>query len=568
MLMTRILNAITCFALLYLPSLLLFPLQGSAQATVGTIQNDAESLQGYTFFSPFSGTKAYLVDNCGYLINQWDRGTFPGLAAYFLENGLMLRTYKVSPEGPFTSASNAGGLELVDWENNTVWSYEFNTSTWLSHHDAVMMPNGNMLVLTWELVFTEELIELGRDPNEIYSGGFMWSERIIEVEPVGSNDINIVWEWNIKDHYIQDFDSTKLNYGVVSEHPELFNINLPDLNSSNSNASRDWNHFNSIDYHPDLDQIVISVRNSDEIWILDHSTTTEEAASHSGGLYGKGGDILYRWGNASAYERAPVSDQKLFGQHGVNWIREGLPDAGKILIYNNGNGRPGPDFSTAEIISPPQDQNGGYIVPETDPFEPEQAEWIYGDQPAETFYSPYLSNAQRLTNGNTLLNAGSPGLIFEIDPSKNIVWEYIIPLNGDFPVTQGQNANNNANFRAYKYPADYPGFEGINLTPGSTIENGNSPVDCEIAVSVKDLNPLEPDFTVFYNATERSLNISNQNNIQADFSLIDITGQTILNEKLTAFDTTIFLGNPNIGLYFFKITADQGVVSTGKLFLH
>ncbi len=538
-----------------------------AQPTVGTIQNDAESLQGYTFFSPFSGTKAYLVDNCGYLINEWDRGTNPGLAAYFLENGLMLRTYKVSPLGPFTSASNSGGLELVDWNNNTVWSYEFNTSTWLSHHDAVYMPNGNILVLTWELAFENELIELGRDPNEIYSEGFMWSEKIIEIEPVGSNDINIVWEWNIKDHYVQDFDPTKLGYGVISEHPELFNINLPELNSSNSNASRDWNHFNAIDYHPDLDQILISVRNSDEIWILDHSTTVEEAASHSGGLYGKGGDILYRWGNASAYERATVSDQKLFGQHGVNWIRNGLNDAGKILIYNNGNGRPGPDYSTAEIITPPQDQNGGYILPTTDPFGPDQAEWIYGNLSGESFYSPYLSNAQRLPNGNTLINAGSPGNVFEIDPQRNKVWEYIIPLNGDFPVTQGQNANNNANFRAYKYPVDYPGFEGKDLTQGATIENGNSPVDCEITVGTDEIEIKSLDVEIIYDPIARTLSVFNPANLKLKLSLFDLTGRKFLSKKTASQETTFQLPAQGRGIYFVKMISDEGWTKTKKIFL-
>ncbi len=537
------------------------------QATVGTIQNDPESLQGYTFFSPFSSTKAFLVDNCGHLVNEWSRGTKPGLAAYFLENGYVFRTYKIAPLGPFTSASNAGGLELVDWNNNTVWSYEFNTSTWLSHHDAVMMPNGNILVLTWELVFEDELIELGRDPNEIYSGGFMWSEKIIEIKPIIPNDMNIVWEWNIKDHYIQDFDPTKLNYGVVADHPELFNINLPDLNSSNSNSSRDWNHFNSIDYNPELDQILISVRNSDEIWILDHSTTIQEAASHSGGIYGKGGDILYRWGNASAYDRAPVSDQKLFGQHGVNWIKDGLADAGKILIYNNGNGRPGVDFSTVEILVPPQDSIGGYILPASDPFGPTEAEWIYGDQSGETFYSPYLSNAQRLPNGNTLINAGSPGSVFEIDPQKNTVWDYVIPLNGDFPVTQGQNANNNATFRAYKYPSDFPGFEGLDLSPGSTIENGNSPVDCQIFVGVNEdiIDPLKIEVT--YNAVDQSLKINNSKFQRLKMTLFDSNGRNIIDHQTTSQEATIQLPKLANGLYFFRIISDDGQIFTKKLLL-
>ena len=349
--------------------------QGISQ-TVGTLQNDSTSMQGYTFFSPISGTKAWIVDNCGQLVNSWDRGTRPGLSAYFLETGLMMRTYKADLEGPFTSASNAGGIELVDWDNNTVWQYEWNTSTELSHHDAVYMPNGNILLLTWELVYTNELIEMGRDPNEIAVEGFMWSEKIVEIEPVGSNDGNVVWQWEIKDHYVQDFDASKQNYGVIADHPELFNINLPELNSSNSNATRDWNHFKSIDYNESLDQILISVRNSDEIWILDHSTTIAEAASHQGGLYGRGGDILYRWGNASAYERGAVNEQKLFGQHGAHWIRDGLTVAGKIMLFNNGNGRPGTDFSTAEILVPPQGANGGYILTGTNPFGPEEQEWV------------------------------------------------------------------------------------------------------------------------------------------------------------------------------------------------
>lgn len=455
-----------------------------SQNTMGVTQSQPGSLEGYTFFSPFSGTKAYLVDNCGRLVNEWDRGTRPGLAAYFLESGLMLRTFKPSPQGPFTSASNAGGIELVDWDNHTIWSYQINTPTQLSHHDAMAMPNGHLLVLTWELVFTDELVALGRDPAEIAPQGFMWSERIIELKPMGTDSAEIVWEWRIKDHYVQDFDPAKAGYGVVADHPELFDINLPDLNSSNSNATRDWNHFNSIDYHPGLDQILISTRNSDEIWILDHGTTTEEAAGHSGGRYGKGGDILYRWGNASAYQRAPVSDQRLFGQHGAQWIDDGLDGAGKIILFNNGNGRPGPDFSTAEVLTPPQDSTGGYPVPPEEPFGPADPDWVYGDEPGETFYSPFLSNAQRLPNGNTLVNAGSPGTIFEVNPDREVVWEYVIPLNGDFPGTQGQNISNNATFRAYKYASDYPGFAEVDLTPGMTIESGTDVSGCDKPTAV------------------------------------------------------------------------------------
>jgi len=528
--------------------------------TIGTIVHTENAFEGYTFFSPFSGTKAYMVDNCGRLINQWDRGTRPGLAAYFLDNGLMMRTYKPSPIGPFTSASNSGGLELVDWENNTVWSYELNTSTQLSHHDAVMMPNGNILMLTWQLIGQADLIELGRDPNEIAPQGFAWNERIVEIERVGEDDINIIWEWHIKDHYVQDIDPSKSNFGVVSEHPELFDINLPELDSPNSHSDLDYNHFNAIDYNEELDQILISVRNSDEIWIIDHSTTTEEAASHSGGRYGKGGDILYRWGNASAYQRADLSNEILYGQHGTHWITEG-PDKGKILIFNNGNGRPGQDFSLIEVLSPIQNEDGSYPVPTTEPFGPETSEWIYGDGPGEFFYSPYLSNAQRLPNGNTLINSGSPGDIFEIDADKNKVWHYVIPLSGDFPLNQGGNANNNGNFRAYKYPKDFSGFDGIDIQVGENIES--NPLDCDKFTHV-DEQEFFKELEILY--FHKQLDITNGSDKTVDLRIVNSNGMLMGKIKILQGHNSIDCTNIPSGIYFLQFNDLHGNAFSKKVF--
>lgn len=518
--------------------------------TVGVLSLSEEAMDGYTFFSPFSGTKAYMIDNCGHLINEWDRGTRPGLSAYFLDNGLMLRTYKPSLNGPFTSASNAGGLELVDWDNNTVWSYEINTSEQLSHHDAVMMANGNILVLTWELTYRDELVSLGRDPDEISVEDYMWSEKILEIEPVGNAEANIIWEWHINDHYVQDFDETKEGFNIISEHPELFDINLPELNSNNSNATRDWNHFNAIDYNESLDQILISVRNSDEIWILDHSTTTEEAASHEGGIYGRGGDILYRWGNASAYQGAPVSDQQLFGQHGVHWITEGLDNEGEIMIFNNGNGQPGADYSQIEILNPPQDSVGHYTQNSTN-YGPEAANTIYGDLISERFYSAFLSNAQRLVNGNTLINAGSPGRIFEITAEDEIVWEYEIPLFGDTPATQGQSINNNSSFRAYKFTPDFTGFEGLDLTPGEQIEN--DPLECELNVST--VEPFD-DLEMWHDVSSNSIHFSVNDNFDGVLSICDMTGR-LVHHNSTKNKSVYNLPKLKTGIYIVHLSTDR-----------
>jgi len=533
------------------------------QTTVGVLSQTDEVLPGYTFFSPFSGTKAYLVDNCGNLINEWDRGTNPGLAAYFLDSGLMLRTFKVDPIGPYTSASNAGGLELVDWDNNVVWEYIINTDTQLSHHDAVMMPNGNILTLTWELTFREELEEMGRDPNEIAPQNFMWSEKILELEPVGQDGANIVWEWHINDHFIQDFDSTRLNYGVVADHPELYDLNHPALDSGNSNETRDWFHFNSIDFNPTLDQILISIRNSDEVWIIDHSTTTEEAAGHTGGTYGKGGDLLYRWGNPSAYKAAPISEQQLFGQHGANWIPEGFDGAGDILIFNNGNGKPGNDFTQIQELIPPQSTPGFYIREVATPFGPDVPNTIYGDAPNETFYSAYLSNAFRLPNGNTLINSGSPGRIFEINSQREIVWEYEIPLRGDTPITQGSQPSNNANFRAYKYPLDFEGFEGLDLTAGPPIEI--NPLDCQLMTSTTD--EVKEKLSVIYLSQSNALSVIATGRKVETILVSDMQGRQLASYNY--FEPTIALGQQfSIGNYIVNLIFDDGQTTAQKIFIH
>ena len=527
----------------------------SQNRTVGTLNYTEDALEGYTFFSPFSGRSAYMVDNCGNLINRWEQGTFPGLAAYFLASGKMLRTYKVTPIGPFTSASNAGGVALVDWNNNTTWSYELNTDTELSHHDAVMMPNGNILLLTWELILSDELIENGRDPGEIAAQGYAWGERIIEIKPIGSNEVEIIWEWHIKDHWVQDQDATLNNFGVIKEHPELFNINFPGI-------SFDYNHFNAIDYHEAFDQILISSRNTDEIWILDHSTTTAEAASHTGGNSGMGGDIMYRWGNGLVYEAASIGAQRFFGQHGAHWIKDG-PDKDKILVFNNGNGRPGIDFSTVEILNPPILPDGNYEKVANDPYGPAATVWVYGNEPEQQFYSKFLSNAQYLENGNILINAGSPGNIFEINPDKEIVWEYEIPLFGDTPAMQGDNINNNSSFRAYKFPLDFKGFEGIDIMVRDPIEIDPIPLDlCQDDVSTAT---IAVDHEVEVICLIDHVYIQNNSQLTFQVKLFNSNG-VLIKEFLSAPGRlSIPNGNLSSGLYFISFVNKQGLQFTKKV---
>ena len=158
----------------------------------------------------------------------------------------------------------------------------------------------------------------------------------------------------------------------------------------------DWTHFNSLAYNADLDQVMISVHGFSEFWIIDHSTTKAEAAGHEGGKYGKGGDLLYRWGNPQAYRAGKATDQQLFGQHNAHWIPKGLPGAGHVLVFNNGLGRKDGNYSSVDEIVLPVDAKGHYPLKAGTAFGPDKALWVYTAPNKSDFYAGIISGAQRL----------------------------------------------------------------------------------------------------------------------------------------------------------------------------
>lgn len=439
--------------------------------TVGLFTYSNKASRGYTLFAPLSSKTTYLIDMCGMLVNQWQSDYAPGHAAYLLEDGSLIRTAVLSPvENPTFNAGGAGGrVGRMDWDGNLIWEFEYADTDYVQHHDIEVLPNGNVLMVAWELKTESEIIAAGRDPNVILDGQ-LWVDHIIEVEPYGSVGGIIVWEWHLWDHMVQDFDPAKANYGVVEDHPELIDINF------DRGGKTDWTHSNAIDNNEDFDQIIISVLGFSELWIIDHSTTTSQAAGHSGGNSGKGGDLLYRWGNPQTYGAGSPYDQIFFYQHDTQWIEEGLPGAGNILAFNNGTTRPEGDYSSIEEIVLPVDQFGSYTYNPGSPFGPEEQEWTFVATPPQSMYSPAISGAQRLPNGNTLICVGNYGTIVEVSQEGSIVWEYVNPVVKDIPLTQGDaipvnsTGTQNAMFRAYRYPIDFPGFEGKDMTSGSYLE--------------------------------------------------------------------------------------------------
>ena len=399
-----------------------------------------DSFPGYTLFAPEYYTLTFLIDNDGNIVNMWKSKYAQALGTYLLENGNLIRACSPFNNPYFPFGGVTGRLEVFDWNNTLIWEYERSTNKYCLHHDVEVLSNGNILLLSWEIKSVEETISAGRNPDLIPWNYFV-SDSIIEIQPTGPNSGRIVWEWHVWDHLIQDYDSTKNNYGIVSQHPELIDINL-EINDP------DYFHINSIDYNPDLDQIMLTVRNYNEIWIIDHDTTTEEAAGHTGGRYGKGGDLLYRWGNPQTYRAGTEEDQKLFRPHDGQWIEEGCPGEGNILVFNNGLYRSDGLYSTIEEFIPPVDENGYYRYTPGLPYGPEDSIWSYGNDREERFFSELLSGAQRLPNGNTLICEGKKGHFFEVTMDKEIVWEYTNP----YPSTI------NDVFKIRRYPLNYSGL--------------------------------------------------------------------------------------------------------------
>ena len=428
---------------------------------IAILQYNTPPSEGYTLFSPVYSPKTYLLDINNTVVHTWDSSFNPGQALYLLDNGNLLRTTHRGLHPIFITGGMGGGIQEFTWNGTLVWDYIYSGPTYLSHHDIEILPNGNILMIAWEYKTTEEAINAGRNPNLILQSG-LWPDYIIEIKPTGQTTAEVIWEWHIWDHLIQDYDPTKENYGDVAEHPELININWIDPLSL---ILADWTHSNSIDYHEEFDQILLSVNGFSEIWVIDHSTTTEEAAGHTGGNGGTGGDLLYRWGNPLTYQQGTANDRYFYHQHDAQWIPPGLPGEGHILVFNNGRNRPGIDYSSIEELIPPVNNSGNYYLESGSSYGPEQSIWQYtADNPTD-FYSSVMSGVQRLPNGNTLICSAENGIFFEVTEQKETVWDYINP----YP-----SQSRNDVFKIRRYPPDFPGLSNLFLQP-QTPKNPDGP---------------------------------------------------------------------------------------------
>jgi hypothetical protein len=509
---------------------------------VGVLEMNDNVMDGYTLVIPSSYTSTYLIDNCGRIINQWDSELTAGFMAYLLPDGRLLRAGK-KRSIEFGAGGAGGTIEIFSWEGNLEWSYSYSSERVQHHHDVEYLPNGNILLIAWVKLTEDEILNIGRDLSTIDMNRGLWSESVVELRPIGSDDAEVVWEWFSHDHYIQDIDSTANNYGSVVDHPELLDINFP----YSPLLTADWIHFNSIDYNAELDQILLGSRNHNEIYIIDHSTTIAEAASHSGGRYGKGGDFLYRWGNPEVYKRGTSDDRKLFAQHDPHWIDAHNEDNSLVMIYNNGIGR-NPFYSSIDVLDTGHD-NGVYSIDSVRAFGPTELEWTIEDRGSQ-FSSPRVSGAQFLENRSTLICSGNNGRLVELTESEEVSWVFESPVSNMGPIPQGFNASLNDMFRSFKYAPDFPALVGRDLTPGDFLVLNETDINCTTTSVAEEDDNI--DIKIFPNPVTDILFIESELSNDAYYELYDSKGslvqvpQKLLNNKIN-------LSTLHTGIYLIKI---------------
>jgi len=436
--------------------------------TVGLLYYDQSkaSTDGYVLYAPKESTTTYLINKSGQVLKTWESKTGPGQKAIITPDGYFYRAGNAKGDVPTIIArAQAGTFEKQTWDGELLWEFEYVKDDAISHHDYTVMPNGNILAMVVEKKSYEEGIEAGFLPDFLTPEGIS-VESVLEFAPAGTPDADgvirgyeIVWEWHLWDHLV--------SLDQASEHPELYRIYGP-------GDKLNWNHGNGIDYNAELNQIALSFRNGDEIVVIEYTGNlgngTEIARGHDGGAYGKGGDFLYRWGNTAQYGRGDV--HLSYSQHAVHWIPEGYPGAGNFLIFNNGS-QQRPYSTVSEIASQWDDATQSYpdISSSDAHWGPDTLVWEWNVDNDYDIYSDDSSGAQRLRNGNTLIAFGIYGILMEVTPDREIVWQYKCPVTKDGPLWYNADIETTSDgslgrvFKVKEYEPDYSGFEGQDLAP-------------------------------------------------------------------------------------------------------
>jgi hypothetical protein len=460
--------------------------------------NPDKAYNGYTIFTPQSWDTTYLIDMGGNVVNEWPETSNPKL----LENGNVW-----------------GGMEELDWDGNIVWEWDPDLDSGRpnigQHHDSWKIFNpklGKMTALAltrYDVVTNAEIYAAGGDPSIDYENGRFRGDdsRLDGLAEVDMESGEIIWEWKFHDHTIQDRNAAWPNHVgglTIADFPGKADVfwKTDQANSTDNEEGiiRDWHHCNAIDYNEELDLIAINAKHWSEFYVIDHGATfiAGDPAGSTALAAGPAGDYIYRFGNPSAYGQGvppgylEEGNQQMYGAHNIQWIKDAhytggpaLPGAGNFLIFMNGNYHPMTNHSEILEINPYLDaagfDTGSYVNPPdadyTDGINSpsNQIVWSFASEMPNSFYGRHVSSAQRLPNGNTLIDSGTQGHFLEVTEDGEVVWDYISPVFGRGNPPQIEPSffdfmgRGNTVFRAYRYGPDYPGLKGKNLVPQGTL---------------------------------------------------------------------------------------------------
>ena len=383
--------------------------------TIGEPENE----DYYFLINDAGKNKVYLMDKGEKNIFEWELESGIGNDCYLMKNGQLLAILQA--DDPKIDFGGFGGkIQIINSDFSVDWEYIISDENKIAHHDIEMLPNGNILVLVWIKKTALQAKEAGFQEN--YP---IYTESIWEINPENNE---IVWKWNSWDHLIQDFDSTKNNFGDISSRPHKIDLNY----SLVSNG--DIMHANGLDYDPENDLIYVSVNFFSEVWVIDHSTSTSQAAGESGGNYGKGGDLVYRFGNPEAYKNS-VGTRLFYHNHYPNLIKKNGET--RMLLFMNGYETQKStvfEFDLSEL--PPLKPNANNEPPIL---------WRYTHP---ELFSSKVSGAELLSNDNILITIGTYG-IWEVNRNKDVLWKY--ESDGfywrTYPYLKESEAINNLNFQ-------------------------------------------------------------------------------------------------------------------------